>query len=106
MRRVREDFGVEIEIDLAPLRQDERGFAKQHAVTGTLHFDGLDGTDKGTLLYFKPVLTGDEPADVLEYRAQNPTFPHEGTGDQFYDEAQWESYRRLGQHSAAVIVGH
>ena len=28
---------------------------------------------------------------------------HDSTGDQFYDEAQWESYRRLGQHAAAEL---
>ena len=104
IRRVREDFGVEIELDLAPLKKREDGFVKQHIVTGTVHFDGLDGTDKGLLIYFKPALTGDEPSDVLEHRARNPSFPHDGTGDQFYDESQWESYRRLGQHAASAIL--
>jgi hypothetical protein len=104
IRRVREDFGVEIEIDVDPLRPGADGCASRHAVTGTIHFDGLDGTDKGFLIYFKPNLTGDEPADVLEYRSRQPEFPHDGTGDQFYDEAQWESYRRLGQHAGSEIV--
>ena len=104
IRRVREDFGVEIEIDTSPLRKDERGFAKQHAVYGVIHFDGLDGTDKGAIIYFKPTLTGDEPVDILEFRERQRTFPHDSTGDQFYDEAQWESYRRLGQHSSAAIA--
>ena len=105
IRRVREDFGVEIEIDLTPLRKNESGFARQHALMGTIHFDGLDGTDKGALIYFKPALTGDESVDVLEFHSRNPAFPHDSTGEQFYDEAQWESYRRLGQHAGAAIVG-
>jgi len=50
------------------------------------------------LLILKPSLTGDEPADVLEYARSHPSFPHESTLDQYFDEAQWESYRRLGQH--------
>jgi hypothetical protein len=99
LRRVREDFGVEIEMDVDLLRPGSDGRSRQHAVVGTIHYDGLGGTDKGTLLYFKPTLTGDEPPDVLQYQARNPAFPHEGTGDQFYDEAQWESYRRLGEHA-------
>jgi hypothetical protein len=99
LRRVREDFGVEIEIDVEPIRPDERGLTRQHAVVGTIHYDGYNGVDKGTLLFYKPSLTGDEPPDVLQYRLRNKWFPHESTGDQFYDEAQWESYRRLGEHA-------
>ena len=52
----------------------------------------------GTLVYVKASLTGDEDADVLEYARSHPAFPHETTADQFFDEAQWESYRRLGYH--------
>jgi hypothetical protein len=35
-------------------------------------------------------------ADVRQYGAMHPAFPQEGTADQFFDEAQWESYRALG----------
>jgi GNAT superfamily N-acetyltransferase len=98
-RRIREDFGIEIEIDLEPMRPGADGLSLQHMVAGTIHYDGVDGLDKGILLYFKPSLTGDEPRDVLQYHKRNKAFPHESTGDQFYDEAQWESYRRLGIHA-------
>ncbi len=104
LRRIREDFGVEIELDVDPLRPGENGRSDQHAVVGSIHYDGMAGTDKGTIVYFKPTLTGDEPADVLQYRTRNIAFPHEGTGDQFYDEAQWESYRRLGEHAAIAVL--
>lgn len=104
VRRVREDFGVEIDLDISPLRPNQAGYSSQHAVVGTIHYDGLGGTDKGTILYFKPALTGDEPPDVLQYRHRNAAFPHESTGDQFFDEAQWESYRRLGEHAGSVIL--
>jgi hypothetical protein len=56
------------------------------------------------LVYIKPSLTGDEPADVLEYHRSHPDFPHESTGDQFFDEGQWESYRRLGEHIAEQVL--
>lgn len=105
VRRVREDFGVEIEIDLSPLRPGADGFASQHAVVGTIHYDGLDGTDKGLLIYFTPALTGDEPPDIVEHRARNPHFPHDPIVNQFYNEAQWESYRRLGKHTASAVLG-
>jgi hypothetical protein len=94
LRRAREDFGVEIDIDISPLRPGPDKRSAQHAVVGTIYYNGLEGTDQGTILYFKPTLTGDEPPDVLQYQTRNVAFPHESTGDQFYDEAQWESYRR------------
>ena len=98
VRRVREDFGVEIRIDLTPLRAGQTdGLSHQPIVAGDIEYP--DG-DTGVLLLLKPTLTGTEPPDIGQYRARNEAFPHESTGDQFYDEAQWEAYRRLGEHAA------
>jgi hypothetical protein len=44
----------------------------------------------------KPSLFGTLPADVWGYAEQHTSFPHESTSDQFFTEAQWESYRKLG----------
>ncbi len=104
LRRVREDFGVEIDLDTTQLRPNAEGYSRQHAVMGTIHYDGFGGTDKGLLLYFKPSLSGDEPPDVLQYRWRNPAFPQQSTVDQFYDEAQWESHRRLGVHAVTSVL--
>jgi len=60
-------------------------------------------TASSYLLYIKPTLTLDEPADLAEYHRSHPNFPHEPTLDQFFDEAQWESYRRLGHHIASLL---
>ncbi|WP_208752282.1 hypothetical protein [Corallococcus carmarthensis] len=97
VRRVREDFGVQIEIDLSPLRPGAGGCARQPMVAGDLRYP--DGTS-GVLLLFKPSLVGTEPPDITQYKTANPAFPHDTTINQFYDEAQWESYRRLGAHAA------
>lgn len=98
IRRIREDFGVDIQIDIDPLRPaGESGYSEQHVAIGSIKYSHID---RGILIYLKPALTGDEPQDVRQYRTHNGAFPHESTVDQFYDEAQWESYRRLGQHSA------
>jgi len=35
----------------------------------------------------------------------NYGFPHESTGDQFFDEAQWESYRKLGETMIDRLLG-
>ena len=96
VRRAREDLGVEIEIDLSPLRP-RNGVALQPIVAGDIRYPT---DDHGVLLLFKPTLVGNEPVDVQQYHARNEGFPHESTGDQFYDEAQWEAYRRLGLHAA------
>ena len=46
--------------------------------------------------------SGDEPVDVQQYRDSHAAFPHESTGDQFFAEDQFESYRKLGHHIAGV----
>ncbi len=33
---------------------------------------------------------------IAHYKAKHPAFPHETTGDQFFDETQFEVYRALG----------
>lgn len=53
------------------------------------------------LLVIKPTVARFASADVRLYARDNPEFPQQTTADQFFDEAQWESYRRLG-----FEVGH
>ena len=60
--------------------------------------------ERGLLLLVKPSLLGDEPSDVLQYAANHPHFPQEPTSDQFFDEAQWESYRALGEHTGGKLA--
>jgi hypothetical protein len=58
----------------------------------------------GWLLYIKPcVLTENLPADLAQYQIANPDFPHQTTADQFFNEAQWESYRKLGELTACRL---
>jgi hypothetical protein len=49
------------------------------------------------LVVIKPTLLGTEPVDVSAYRLENPSFPQQSTGDQSFDDAQWEAYRKLGE---------
>ncbi|QWV93972.1 patatin-like phospholipase family protein [Geomonas oryzisoli] len=102
VRKVRADFGVEIDIDLAAVREK-----KLHFAVGTVRYCCCDNgeTDQGTVLYLKPVLTGDESADLLNYAKVHAEFPHEPTSDQWFDEAQFESYRKLGLHSVLQVTG-
>lgn len=105
IRKCRADFGVEIDIDPRPI-QLLNGFSTAHCVMGTIIYPELepaqDGKSwrnaRGYLFYLKASITGDEPADVTEYRSQHREFPHQSTADQFFSESQFESYRRLGLH--------
>lgn len=73
-----------------------------HAALAEVRYDGKRDP-KSLILLIKPTLTGDEPTDVLRYHGANPSFPHQSTAEQFFDEAQWESYRKLGEHIAEQI---
>jgi hypothetical protein len=55
------------------------------------------------LLYIKATRTGDETADIRNYAALHPDFPNETTLDQVFDEPQWESYRKLGEHIGSQL---
>jgi hypothetical protein len=100
IRKIRIDLGIDITITLDRLRPiGQNGRSTGHYAVGTIHYSRVDqGTSDGILVYLKPSLTGNEPVDVLDYAAHHPQFPHEPTADQFFDEAQFESYRRLGEH--------
>jgi hypothetical protein len=104
IRMCRADFGVEIDINPRPIRPPEGGFSKAHFVSGTIRYPE-PGSEPGHLLYLQSSISGDdEPADVEEYRREFPEFPQQSTLDQFFSEAQFESYRRLGLHVAQVAL--
>jgi hypothetical protein len=105
IRKCRNDLGIDIEIDTTPL--DPKGperLSTWHCAVGRIRYDRVDpGAAAGTLVYLKPTLTGDEPTDLLNYRSLHPEFPHQSTGDQFFAESQFESYRKLGYHVGSAV---
>jgi hypothetical protein len=124
VRKVRIDFGAEVRFltqtelaglsgkvppevlnalgSLDDLRPDAAGRSRRSAAIARVYYDGAPKPGS-VLLYLKASLTGTEEVDVLQYHAEHPDFPHESTGDQFFDEAQWESYRKLGLHVASKL---
>lgn len=44
------------------------------------------------------------PAHVINYKNENSDFPHQTTADQFFDDAQFEAYRALGEHIAGQAI--
>ncbi|MCI0488000.1 MAG: patatin-like phospholipase family protein [Blastocatellia bacterium] len=111
IRKIRIDFGIPIDFhegfSIFPRSEDELPNEKgKYCAVATIHYSCVDGegTD-GTLVYIKPAVYGKEPSDVLSYAEESKMFPHETTGDQFFSESQFESYRMLGSHVMNSICG-
>jgi hypothetical protein len=101
LRKVRIDFGIPIEFGsgLEPLVH-----GRKRAALARIVYSAVDeGAPDGWLLYLKPRILGDEPPDVRSYAAAHPAFPHQSTSNQWFNEAQTESYRMLGQHTVAEV---
>ena len=113
IRRCRIDFGTEIDLTLDNF-MGARSNVQHCVVAGTVtyscaHINKLEGSAleeeieahkklrTGTILYIKPSLVKGVSADVRQYWLENDDFPQQTTANQWFDEAQFESYRQLGQ---------
>lgn len=107
IRLIRIDHGVPIVFDegfdIGP-RSREGG--NQAFAIGRIQYSAVDGPSAGdgVLIYVKATLTGAEPVDVTNYAKGHPAFPHESTAEQWFTEAQFESYRMLGLTTVANIA--
>ena len=91
-----------VKIDFASMQIAGGGSRAQFAYAlGTIEYP--EQSQLGHILYLKPSLYGSIPIDVRAYAAGSPTFPHETTGDQFFSESQFESYRALGRYFTAKL---
>ena len=98
IRKCRIDHGADIELDLDLLQpQGDPPVSPCCAVSGKIRY--ANG-NIGDVLYIKSVYTPKLPADLVNFRKENPTFPNTSTLDQWFSESQFESYRRLGQEHA------
>lgn len=99
------DLGVRLHFDPADLQPGPDGLSRAHAILVKIDYAPDPGrgatagaSDQlGWMLYVKPALTGSEPTYVHDYRRLHPEFPHQTTGDQIYEEDQFEAYRALGE---------
>ena len=99
LRKARIDFGIEVDLELEPIRAKTA-----HAVAGRIRYPAGDGrSDDGVLIYVKSVLIPGDPADLHQYQRVCPSFPHEPTTDQSFDEPQFESYRQLGYEAGKAL---
>ena len=107
VRKCHIDLGIEIDIDPSAIRPDPTSRRSRfHCAVGRIHYETRDKSARpGYLLYLKSSLGSDAPADIVQYAAEHPDFPHETTADQWYSESQFESYRKLGYHIAGSVLG-
>ena len=128
VRNVRVDFGAEVDwnLDLTKLKLPDwiqKWIDLKHVGTladlkGNRAYGGpgtktaaiarisyADDSKKETwLLLIKAGLIGTETLDVAQYASANKAFPQESTGDQIYDDQQWESYRKIGFEAADAVI--
>ena len=117
IRKCYTDMGVRIELNVSPIERKNGDLSSRQCVAGLVHYENVDRAWKdkdgqpliadaqpGVILYIKPSLTGQEMADVLNYRKTEKSFPHESTADQWFDEAQFESYRTLGYQIGCMAI--
>lgn len=117
VQKIRTDFGIPIDfksMQIFPRKDQKKG---AYCAIGRVGYSCVDKIRKlnqhgrevevpaedGTIIYIKPVFYGDEPRDIYHYAMTHKTFPHESTGDQWFSEAQFESYRKLGSHIVDTI---
>ena len=66
------------------------------------------GASTGILIVIKPNVCAGLPVDLMNFKRQYAEFPQQATADQFFSEAQWESYFHLGsflgQHLDRVFI--
>ncbi|HEX7315913.1 MAG TPA: patatin-like phospholipase family protein [Pyrinomonadaceae bacterium] len=127
VRKVRIDLGVPIDFDevrifkAKPGPEEPRAAEYNYWAFGRIRYSAVDKVatvdgdgqtvfteaPDGVLIYVKPTVYGDaEPRDVLQYKKAYEEFPHQSTGDQFFDEPQFESYRMLGWHIMNLICNN
>ncbi|MDP2571220.1 patatin-like phospholipase family protein [Vibrio penaeicida] len=109
IRMIQTDFGIKITMTgLDEIKQKNQAHAH-----GEIHY--RNGR-VGKILYIKSVMTHPEdmmstdvPSNndyfdkyryIANYQSKNPAFPNQSSGDQFFDEAQFEAYRALGYQVA------
>jgi hypothetical protein len=102
IRRCATDFGAAIDIPLARLRPRADARSASHVAVGRIQYDnGM----RGTLVYLKPALTGEEEGGVVEFAARHPEFPLRAASGGVFDEPEFESYRKLGLHTGLAAFG-
>jgi hypothetical protein len=106
VRKAKIDFDIDIAFDEMRLAARGEDYTPPPQRAWALGSIAYPEGNVGQILYLKPsYFDHDIPVDVVAYAKASETFPHETTGDQFFSESQFESYRRLGYFFANKLGG-
>lgn len=116
VRKIRIDMGITVEFTTELPGPKDKGCSGAAVGIAKIRYSQADANAKdGTLVFYKPALVPNHPDgpwlpnDVRRYAAESArgkdVFPQQPTSDQFFDEAQFESYRMLGLHAVLATYG-
>lgn len=118
IRQIRVDFGVPIDMPEMSITTPSQNMKNKYCAIGKIRYSCVDRDPQnpdhqkmkdedfdGVLIYVKASMIGEEPRDVLNYGQSSNNFPQEMIVDQWFSEAQFESYRALGSHIIDAICG-
>ncbi|WP_044463259.1 membrane protein [Pseudomonas sp. MRSN 12121] len=97
---LKEVFGTLAQLKAKPSTGDRRC-----ALLLNVYAGDAANTLVSRILVLKPRLIASVSLDVQHYAQANPAFPNQTTVDQFFDEAQFESYRQLGRSIGLQVFG-
>jgi hypothetical protein len=76
---------------------------RSHAALAQVTYDN-DQEPATSIVLLKASVTDDESLDIASYKRNNSAFPSEPVTQQFFNDAQWESYRALGEHIGYIVL--
>lgn len=117
IRRIEQDFGAEIDF---PNGGPERMIARPRPGQYPKDADYADfgylwgkiiyhraktrgGPAEGIIIYLKTTMIPELSIKAKGYKGAEPDFPDQSTGDQFFDEEQFEAYRELGYRISDIM---
>ncbi|WP_433163177.1 hypothetical protein [Kribbella sp. CA-247076] len=105
----RMDHGIQVDIDPSPMIRGSKPRADRAWAYGIATHPLKEGEEKPyktEIFFLKAVLAGHLGWDLEQYAVGNQDFPRRTTGDQFYDEWDFEAYRSLGYTLAESLTEH
>jgi hypothetical protein len=119
IRRIEQDFGAEIEFSQqgGPERMIARPVSNEYPKDAEYADHGFlwatikyhrhairGGPAEGIIVYLKTTMIKELGIKAKGYKGAEPNFPDQSTGDQFFDEEQFEAYREVGYRIADAMV--
>jgi hypothetical protein len=130
VQRMGQDFGATVHFDMQVKKADGNGFensspaqmiatptlkdypkgaefAEKGYFVGRIDYGQRGGKgwpESGILIYLKSTLIRDLAIGAKGYRGAHHDFPNESTGDQFFDEEQFEAYREVGYRICEQMI--